>query len=59
MELQAAAPAAEIPAVHAGQRASLRVEELGLYTISDGERTALVYLTNPIIQAVRHAMRER
>jgi len=27
--------------------------------IATGERTALVYLTNPIIQAVRHAMRER
>jgi HlyD family secretion protein/epimerase transport system membrane fusion protein len=27
--------------------------------IATGERTALVYLTNPIIQAARHAMRER
>lgn len=27
--------------------------------IATGERTALLYLTNPIIQAVRHAMRER
>ena len=30
MELQAAAPAAEIPAVHAGQRASLRVDGYGI-----------------------------
>ena len=27
--------------------------------IATGERTALLYLTNPIVQAVRHAMRER
>ena len=56
MELQAAAPAAEIPAVHAGQRASLRVDGYGAEdfgatlerinpSAEPGSRLVLLYLS--------------